>query len=131
MDIFKIYFKDGLRFISSILGSLCLYIFGEPTQFMYILAYVIFLDFLTGTLKAMYLKKLNSAVSRNGILRKIGLFVSISAIHMFDLFMGSGNLFRDLLVNMFIVTELISIIENLSEIGIVIPKFVTKILKIK
>ena len=100
--LFKTYFKDSLRVMSSFIGAILLYMFGEPTQFMYILAYVILLDFMTGTLKAAYLRTMNSVTSRNGILKKIGMLFGISAIHMFDMFMGSGDLFRNLLVNMFI-----------------------------
>lgn len=111
-----------------IFGGMGLYMFGAISDAMYLLAVVIFLDFCTGTLKALYHKELNSTLSRNGIIRKIGMIVCIAVIYMIDTYMGSGTMFRDMAVNMFIVSEIISNLENLSKIDVLIPSYLKQLL---
>ena len=118
-----------MRIMYGVSGGVLLYLFGNFTEAMYLLATVMMLDFATGTLKGIYQKKLNSSVSRNGVIRKIGMIMGVAIMFMIDKHVGTGVLFRDLAVNMFIVTELISNLENLAEIGVIMPTFVKNFLE--
>lgn len=74
-------------------------------------------DIITGYLKAFKLKKVNSSISRDGYIKKIGWIIALIF----------GYLIRELInVDIFIIlsfvvciaTEGISVYENLGEIGI-------------
>lgn len=77
----------------------------------------IFADIITGYLKAFKNKKVNSSISRDGYIKKIGWVISILVGFLVDALVN---------VNMFLIgsaivciaTEGISFYENLGEIGI-------------
>lgn len=110
-------------------GGVFLYFFGNISEAMILLASLMFLDMITGTLKGAYQKKLNSTLSRNGIIKKIAMIIGIAVVFMLDKYMESGTLFRDLIVNMFIVTELISNLENLAQMNVIMPSFIKGMLE--
>lgn len=78
------------------------------------------LDWSTGLISSFILKKTNSKVGFEGILRKIGMYLSIVAVAI-----GSYVFKMDWLVHMFkmfyIANEVISILENLVECGVELP----------
>ena len=117
------------RSIVAIGGAFALYVFGDYTSLMKLLVFVIGLDFVTGVLKAAKQKKLNSSIGRNGVFRKIGMCMGVIFAHFIDVYAGSGDLFRNLIINFFIVTEFISISENLLALGVTMPKFIKTFLE--
>lgn len=79
------------------------------------------LDWVTGLVSSFVLKTTNSKIGMTGILRKIMLYLSIVAIAI------ASYIFKiEWLVHMFIMfyiaNEIISILENLTESGIALPK---------
>lgn len=117
------------RYLVSIVGAFTLYLFGDYTYLMELLVYVIGLDFVTGILKASKQHKLNSTICGNGAYRKIGMGLGIVFGHFVDVYAGSGDLFRNLIINFFIITEFISISENLLALGVIMPKFIKTFLE--
>lgn len=81
---------------------------------------LIFSDVLTGYLKAFKNKKVNSSISRDGFIKKIGWVISLILGIALDYFI-QVHVF--LLGTAFVcmATEGISIYENLSEIGVKLP----------
>lgn len=83
-------------------------------------AIFIFTDVGTGYLKALKFKKLNSSISRDGYIKKIGWIVALILGWSVDYFIG---------VHVFLIgsaitclaTEAISVYENLGEIGVKLP----------
>jgi len=120
---------EHLKYSITLFGGFMLYLFGGVTDAMLLLVTLIALDFTTGILKAIYKKKLNSTIGYNGIIKKIGLLFFIVIVHMIDLYLNSGDLIRDIIINMFIVMEILSNLENLCCIDKIVPKFIQKIIK--
>ncbi len=81
---------------------------------------MIFIDIITGYLKAIKNKKINSSISRDGYVKKIGWIVAILLGFMMD-YMLNINSFLKGTVFVSITTEGMSIYENLSEIGVKLP----------
>ena len=129
MSISNITLANTFKYLIAINGAIILYLFGNITALMELLVGVICLDFITGLLKAKKQKKLNSTIGRNGVYRKLGIGLGVVFAHFIDLYLESGNLFRDLIINFFIVTEFISISENLLALGIIMPKFIKDFLE--
>ena len=81
---------------------------------------LIFTDVITGYLKAFKNKKVNSSISRDGYIKKVGWMVALILgvaldyfIHVHIFLFGTGIVC--------ITTEAISVYENLSDIGVKLP----------
>lgn len=93
---------------------------NNPKTLFLLCGLFIFTDVLTGYLKAFKNKKLNSSISRDGYIKKIGWVVAILLGFLVDRLVGI-SLF---LVGSAIVcmsTEGISVYENFGELGINLP----------
>lgn len=81
---------------------------------------MIFTDIITGYLKAIKNKKINSSISRDGFIKKIGWLIAIIFGFIVDYILNI-NLFLKGTSFVCISTEGMSIYENLSEIGVKLP----------
>lgn len=108
-------------------GTTVAFLFGAWHISLTILLVVMILDFITGIMKGAYLGKLRSAVGYKGLLKKGGIFIVIILANLLDVLTGSGMpVFRTMAVFFFIGNEGISIIENLGQMGVKIPKGLAK-----
>lgn len=138
-EIIKIFNK-----FSSFLGIICATITDIlGVHWILFLGYLILnvLDYLTGTIKAKIKKQENSNKGLLGIIKKICYWILISVAFLISyLLVDIGNcininlefvmLFGWFTVACLIVNEARSIIENLIEIGIKVPDFLSKGLEI-
>lgn len=88
------------------------------------------IDIITGITNAWIKKELDSSILRKGLGKKLG---EISAILIGEIFVagfGLTTLVADGISIYIIVMELISICENLEELGVPIPKFIKKALAV-
>lgn len=93
---------------------------SEPRTIFILCGVLIFTDILTGYLKAFKNKKVNSSISRDGYVKKIGWVISILLGFVIDLLV-QVNIFLAGSAVVCIATEGISIYENLGEVGINLP----------
>ena len=93
---------------------------NEPRTIFILCGLFIFTDVLTGYLKAFKNKKINSSISRDGYIKKIGWVIAILLGFLVDLLVGV-NIFLIGSAIVCISTEGISVYENLGEIGINMP----------
>lgn len=107
---------------------------------MVILLCCMVIDFISGCIANGSVEGLSSKAGVKGIIKKVGYLCVISVAMFFDyLIMYSLNLmniqysirmFFGLLVTVwFILNELLSILENVSKLGIPIPDFLTQYVK--
>ena len=85
-----------------------------------ICAIFIFTDVMTGYLKAFKNKKVNSSISRDGYIKKIGWMIALILGVALDYFI-SVHIFLFGTALVCISTEAISVYENLSDIGVKLP----------
>ena len=78
------------------------------------------LDFLTGVIVAIADKNLSSSMAFKGIAKKIGIYTLIADVVAGGNALGQDNL-RGIVIAFFIVTEIISIVENWANFGLPIP----------
>lgn len=83
-------------------------------------AIFIFADVLTGYLKAFKFKRVNSSISRDGYVKKVGWIIALLLGWSVDFFVGS-KMFLIGSAMVCIATEAISVYENLGEIGVNLP----------
>lgn len=105
-----------------------------------VLIVVMVIDYLSGMAQAYVSHTLNSRIGVVGILKKVGYLATVAVAIIADYIISEAlmllgtdiklSYYIGLVVTIwFIINELISILENLAEIGTPIPKFLTKIIK--
>lgn len=104
-----------MNYLNNILG-------GFDMHFKTLLLFII-IDYITGILRAIYNKQLNSRIGAKGIIKKVGYILIVIISSLLDNLLNSSGKIRDLIIYMFIANEGISILENWAKMGIKIPKF--------
>lgn len=86
-------------------------------------------DYITGMIKAIINKNLNSYIGWRGLCKKAGVFITIIVAVQIELIIGQPETIHNVVAFAFVVNEGISILENLSEIGVPVPKFLIQYLE--
>jgi toxin secretion/phage lysis holin len=103
--------KEIITALSSIRESRTLFI---------ICSILIFTDVLTGYLKAFKNRKVNSSISRDGFIKKVGWMVALVLGVALDYFIHV-HIFLFGTAVVCITTEAISVYENLADVGVSLP----------
>lgn len=93
-------------------------------------AFFIFLDTVTGLIKAFKTGRIKSRSLRDGLFCSVGELVLLAMAIILVYFIPALNLFIFMLIFFMALKELISILENLVEIGVRLPKWLIKGLKV-
>lgn len=93
---------------------------NNPKTLFLLCGIFVFSDILTGYLKAIKNKKVNSSISRDGFIKKISWVVALILGFAIDYFV-KVNLFLIGSAIVCIATEGVSVYENLGELGIKLP----------
>ena len=93
--------------------------------YIHIFGGVIVLDILTGVAKAWVTKTLNSTIGRRGVIEHLAVLVLGVTIYPYLNFLGFEEVAATFIF-FFIVTYGLSLIENLSAIGVPFPKGLKK-----
>lgn len=93
---------------------------NDPKTLFLLCGIFIFTDVLTGYLKAIKNKKINSSVSRDGYIKKISWIIALLLGFTVDYFV-KVNMFLIGSAFVCIATEGVSVYENLGELGIRLP----------
>lgn len=105
------------------------FLFGGWHITLGILAVMVLLDISTGVLKGFMLKEVRSRRLSDGLFRKAGFVALIILAQMIDLWIGIP-IFRTLVVGLLIANEAISVLENLVQMGVPIPKKLVQFLQV-
>lgn len=88
----------------------------EPKTAIMLSIVMVAFDIITGWLKAKKQKKINSSISRDGFFKKLGWFIGLVLGLILYLILNT-NLLVILVASTCVITEFISLIENLSDLG--------------
>lgn len=105
-----------------------------------IMLLVMMIDYITGLADAFVTKSLNSRIGVIGIVKKVGYLACVGVAMVVDYLIGTALVqigidfkltycFAMIVVIWLIINELISILENLSSIGVPMPSFLVKLVK--
>ena len=121
----KRYLIDLITAISSTI----LYLLGGWDIALKCLIVVIIIDYLTGVLSAIYNRKLNSIIGTKGIIKKVAYLCIVALSTIIDIITGQTGVIRTLVIYFFVANEGISIIENIAEMGVPMPKRLIDVLE--
>lgn len=111
----------SINYITSFIGTIGVYLFGGLDIALSCLLIAIVLDYITGLLKSYKSSSLNSKIGLKGIFKKVGLLCLVSLSVLVDKITGESGLIRTIVIYYIFANEGLSIIENLSEMGVLIP----------
>lgn len=132
--------EKGIQAIASAtLAAFAVYMGALAVPIIVLMAMMI-IDYLSGMAVAWSQNNLSSKIGAKGIIKKVGYMALIVVAMGVDYLIYSGiaaanievgyNMWFGLLVAVWlIINEMISILENLSKLGVPIPEFLTKIIK--
>lgn len=124
---------------ATVTGAIVAYLNVLLVPFL-VLVIVMIIDYVTGMAQAYVSHTLNSRIGVVGIIKKISYITAVAVGIVADYLISSAltqvgiNLQINYCIGMivtiwFIINELISVLENLAEIGIPLPKFLVAIVK--
>ena len=116
--------KKIMEKIFSVLGTFFLFLFGDFDFLLKAIFTLMLLDYITGVCKSFVKKKVNSSIGAKGIIKKVIYLCIIAVSVILDKMLNTNGGLRTLVITSFIFNEILSILENSSEMGIKIPKVI-------
>ena len=108
--------------IASVILTTFVYLVGGFDIAIQSLLIVIVIDYLTGIASAIYNKELSSKIGLKGILKKFCYLLVVALSVVIDKLLGQGGLIRTLVIYFFVANDGLSIVENMAEMNIKLPK---------
>lgn len=112
-----------VKTVASFIATIFIYVLGGWDIALQSLLIVIILDYLTGISKSYVSKKLNSNRGLKGIVKKLSMLCMVAIATIVDKIAGETGLIRTLVIYYLFANEGLSILENLAEMNIIVPKF--------
>lgn len=91
-------------------------------EYLYVLLLFIIFDIITGTLKAFSTNTVYSKINKNGITKHITIFL-FSFFFSWVFYIFNVNEYSNILIMFYIVSYGLSIIENVVQMGLPLPKW--------
>ena len=108
--------------VVAVVATFFTYLFGGWDVALSILIIFMVLDYLTGVIYAYTIQALNSEDGFKGLIKKCMILVVLIIGVMLDRILGNGTwVFRTLVCYFYIANEGISLLENISNLGVPIP----------
>ena len=107
-----------LKVVFAAVGGFFSYVFGGFDSLLIALLSLMILDYISGIVKAIYNKNLNSTIGFRGLLKKVMILLVVVLVSVLQKAISGVIPLRDIVLMFYIANEGISIIENL---GAVIP----------
>lgn len=114
--------KNIISDVLSVILTTLVYILGGFDVALKSLIIIIVIDYLTGVGSAYYNKKVSSKKGLKGIIKKFCYFLIVALAVVIDNLMGQSGVIRTLVIYFFVANDGISIIENMAEMDIKLPK---------
>lgn len=116
--------KNIVGKVGSILGTLFMFLFGSFDFLLKAILTLMVLDYITGVCKSFVKKEVNSSIGSNGIIKKVVYLCVIALSVLLDQILNMNGSLRNMVIISFIFNEMLSILENSSEIGIKLPNII-------
>ncbi len=121
----------GNFIVASATGSL-LWLFGAWDIALQVLIALIIADYITGIMVGYSSRNLSSKVGMKGLFKKAGILICVIVAVMADKVIGTENTLRLAIILCFCGNEGISILENVTKLGVPIPqKLLDALLQLK
>lgn len=113
--------------VAGCVGGVVASLFGGWDILLKAIVIVVVLDYITGIIKAVYQKQLSSQIGFRGLLKKVLIFIVITAANVVQWFAAEEIALREIVIMFFLSNEILSLLEN-AAIFIPIPKELKNVL---
>ena len=114
--------KTFISDIISVILTTIVYILGGWDVALISMVIVVIIDYITGVASAFYNKKLSSKQGLKGIIKKFCYFLIVALAVVIDNLLGQSGIIRTLVIYFFVANDGLSVIENMAEMDIKLPK---------
>lgn len=124
IEAIKILIDKGV-IVLGILISCFFYAIGGRDKFIYCLFGAMAIDYITGVLKSMKQGSTNSKIGFKGIPKKVAMLCVVALAVLFDIILETKNFkynCRYLVICFYFANEGLSILENVINAGLPVPK---------
>lgn len=111
---------NGISVVFGIVGGFFSYWLGGWDILLKTIVFLAVVDYITGFIKAVYLKQLSSEIGFKGLLKKIVMFIVIAVAFVIQQLIGGTVPIREVVIMFYIANEALSLLEN-AAIFIPIP----------
>lgn len=122
--------SNWLSVIVSIVATTFVWLVGGIDVAIQCLIVAIIIDYISGLIKAYNTKTLSSSIGFRGILKKVGILLIVMLAVLVDRVTIDNGSIRTLVIYYFVANEGLSILENLAEAGLPVPKTLKNALKV-
>ena len=112
--------------VGTIGGLIVSFLGGWDELAMTLVAFIV-IDYFTGILKAIFNRQLSSKIGINGIIKKVLILVTVGIAVLIETNLSIPAV-REIVMMFFICNEGISLLENISQMGIPVPKKLKNVL---
>lgn len=114
--------KYFLNNIASVLLTTIIYLLGGIDIALKSLIVIMMIDYITGVASAIYNKKLSSKIGFKGIIKKFCYLLVVALSVVIDNLISQDGVIRTLVIYFFVANDGLSIIENMAEMDVKLPK---------
>ena len=114
--------------LTGVIASIVVYLFGAWDVAFQVLCVFMVIDYITGTMCGYVTKELSSQIGFKGILKKVAMLINIIVAVEIDRVLETDVL-RIAVIFCLIGNEGISLLENLTKLGVPIPERLVNALK--
>lgn len=122
--------NEWISAIFSVLATTFIWLVGGFDVALSCLLVAIVIDYISGLIKAYNTKTLSSSIGFRGILKKVGILLIVMLAVLVDRITIDNGGVRTLVIYYFVANEGLSVIENLAQAGLPVPKSLKNALKV-
>ena len=130
MLCYNLIMSNWLSVIISAVATTFVWLIGGFDVAIQCLIVAIIIDYISGLIKAYNTKTLSSSIGFKGILKKVGILLIVMLAVLVDRVTIDNGGIRTLVIYYFVANEGLSILENLDEAGLPVPKTLKNALKV-
>ncbi len=119
---------NAISVFIGVAGGILAGIFGQWDTALWALVILMAMDYITGIIKAVYIKKLSSEEGYKGILKKITILVIVALANVVQVITGGAAAVREIVIMFYIANEGISVLENVAAVSTKMPAALKNIL---
>ena len=122
--------NEWISAIFSVVATTFIWLVGGFDVALSCLLVAIVIDYISGLIKAYNTKTLSSSIGFRGILKKVGILLIVMLSVLVDRITIDNGGVRTLVIYYFVANEGLSVIENLAQAGLPVPKSLKNALKV-
>lgn len=122
--------NEWISAIFSVIATTFIWLVGGFDVALSCLLVAIVIDYISGLIKAYNTKTLSSSIGFRGILKKVGILLIVMLSVIVDRITIDNGGVRTLVIYYFVANEGLSVIENLAQAGLQVPKSLKNALKV-